>query len=79
MGGKENESKNRTPFKDWLYGKDSSGQPNVIDPTKFKKDNYISETVSLDLKDFEAFYQERKKQLRKEIRRFCNKRTQVKS
>ena len=69
MEGKENGSKNRTPFKDWLYGKDSSGQPNVSDPKKFKKGNYISETVSLDLKDFEAFYQERKKQLRKEIKK----------
>ena len=69
MEGKENESKNRTPFKDWLYGKDSSGQPNMIDPTKFKKDNYISETVSLDLKDFETFYHERKKQLREEIKK----------
>jgi uncharacterized protein with ParB-like and HNH nuclease domain len=69
MEGKENESKNKTPFKDWLYGKDSGGYPNVVDPAKFKKDNYISETISLDFKDFEMFYEERKKLLKTEIKR----------
>lgn len=69
MEGKENESKNKTPFKDWLIGKDTSGHPNMVDPTKFMKDNYISSTSSLDLKDFETFYEERKNQLRTEIRR----------
>jgi uncharacterized protein with ParB-like and HNH nuclease domain len=69
MEGKENESKNKTPFKDWLYGRDSSGHPNVADPMKFKKDNYISESVSLDFKDFEVFYQERKNRFRTEIKR----------
>lgn len=69
MEGKENESKNRTPFKDWLFGKDSNGHPNVVDPVKFKKDNYISDTIGLDLKDFDNFYQERKNRLRTEIKK----------
>jgi uncharacterized protein with ParB-like and HNH nuclease domain len=69
MEGKENESKNKTPFKDWLVGADSGGKPNVPDPVKFEKDNYISENVSLDLKDFLTFYEERKNQLRVEIKR----------
>lgn len=66
MEGKENESKNRTPFKDWLYEKDDDGIPNVPDIQKFRKDNLIP-IVSLDLKDFETFYKSRKEMLRKEI------------
>lgn len=69
MEGKENESKNKSPFKDWLYGKDSHGISNVIDSKKFKKDNYISDTVSLDLKDFDRFYEQRKNKLRSEIKK----------
>lgn len=69
MEGKENESKNKTSFKDWLYGTDPSGQPNVFDKAKFKKDNYISETARLEIENFEEFYQERKEKLKTEIRK----------
>jgi len=69
MEGKENESKNKTPFKDWLYGQDINGHPNVADIAKFKKDNYIPETTSLDFKDFDDFFQTRKNMLRTEIKK----------
>ena len=67
MEGKENESKNKTPFEEWLYGKDSNGTPNVSDVNKFKKDNYIP-VISLEFKDFEKFYEARKNVLKEEIK-----------
>jgi uncharacterized protein with ParB-like and HNH nuclease domain len=69
MEGKENESKNKTPFKNWLYGKDANENPNVSDIDKFKKDNYIPTSLSLDFKDFEYFYEARKNMLRDEIKK----------
>ena len=69
MEGKENESKNKTPLKEWLNGKDANRNPNVVDVAKFKKDNYIPESISLDLKDFENFYQARRDILRREIKK----------
>ena len=69
MEGKENESKNKTPFKNWLYGKDANENPNVSDIDRFKKDNYISTGLSLDFKDFEYFYEARKNMLRDEIKK----------
>lgn len=67
MEGLENESKNKTPLKDWLHGKDSSGNPNVPDIGKFITDNYIPQSISLEFKDFETFFEERKKILREKI------------
>lgn len=69
MEGKENESKNKTPFKNWLYGKDANENPNVSDIDRFKKDNYIPTGLSLDFKDFEYFYEARKNMLRDEIKK----------
>ena len=68
MEGGENISKNKTPFKEWLYGTDENGNPNVIDVEKFIKDNYIPST-SLDLTNFEKFYEERKKILRDQLKK----------
>lgn len=67
MEGKENERKKATPFKDWLHGKDSKGNSNVPDVDKFLKDNYIPNDVSLEFKDFETFYETRKKMLKEKI------------
>jgi len=67
MEGRENESKNKTPFKEWLHGMDANGNPNVTDVDKFKKDNYIPDRTSLNFRDFEDFYEARKKILRNEI------------
>lgn len=69
MEGKENESKNKTPFKNWLYGKDANKNPNVSDIDRFKKDNYISTGLSLDFEDFEYFYEARKNMLKDEIKK----------
>ena len=68
MEGKENESKNKTPFKEWLYGKNSNGNLNVPDVEKFKDDNYIP-AINLDFKDFEKFYEARKDVLKERIER----------
>ncbi len=67
MEGRENESKNKTPFKDWLHGTDSDGNPNVNDVGKFKQDNLIPEDVGLDLADFEEFYSGRTEILKEKI------------
>jgi hypothetical protein len=68
MEGSENISKNKTPFKDWLYGKDDNGNPNVVDVDKFLKDNYIPST-SLELSNFDEFFKERKKILKDELQK----------
>ncbi|GAB4176021.1 MAG: DUF262 domain-containing protein [Calditrichia bacterium] len=62
MEGSENESKNKTPFKLWLNNKNDDEQ------TKFKKDNYIPMNVSLELRDFELFYEKRKEILKNKLR-----------
>lgn len=67
LEGKENETKNKTPLEDWLYGKDRSGSPNVEYIKKFKSDNYIPKNISLKFKDFKKFFEERKKILRDKI------------
>jgi uncharacterized protein with ParB-like and HNH nuclease domain len=59
MEGKENESKSKTPIKNWLYGTGDNNTPNVVDVDKYKVDNYIPENVDLDLDNFEEFYNER--------------------
>jgi len=60
LEGSENESKNKTPFKEWLYGKDGKGNQSVPDIKKFKTDNYIPKDVSLEFKDFDEFHEARK-------------------
>lgn len=55
LEGNENESKNKTPLKDWI----SAG--NTI--------KYFPEGVSLELKDFDIFFDKRKDLMKKEL---CN-------
>ncbi len=62
MEGKENESKNKTPFEEWLNNKSE-----IVDIEKFKTDNHIPINISLDFKDFEVFYDARRNTLRKKI------------
>ncbi len=69
MEGSENESKNKTPFKDWLYGKNADDIPIVSDVDKFLSDNYIPTDESLALDNFEVFFEERKAILRDEIKK----------
>jgi hypothetical protein len=69
MEGRENESKNKTPFKQWLHGTDANGNSNVIDIDKFKKDNYLPDGISLEFRYFEGFFETRKNLLRKEIKK----------
>lgn len=60
LEGGENQSKNASPFKEWLlkeYPKDSTREV-------FLDRNYIDSAVSLELKDFETFFEERKKLLK---------------
>lgn len=56
LAGKENEIKNKTPLKDW------------IDMNPVKNDfDYHMEGISLDLKDFENFYDKRYSLMRKKL------------
>jgi hypothetical protein len=63
LEGLENQSKNKTPLKNWLHGKDSPK-----DIAKYKADNYIDPALSEDFADFEAFYDRRSEQLAAAIR-----------
>lgn len=67
MEGMENEKKNKTPFFEWLHGRDDNGEPNVADTDKFMADNYIPKTVSLEFKNFEALFEQRKLILRDKL------------
>jgi len=69
MEGSENESKNKTPFDEWLHGENIDDIPNVSDINKFLADNYIPKETSLEFKDFEMFFEERKRILRDEIKK----------
>ncbi|MGD6809171.1 MAG: DUF262 domain-containing protein [Candidatus Bathyarchaeia archaeon] len=68
LEGKENESKNKTPIKEWLTGLDANGNANVPDVNKFKQNHYFPDE-SLDFTNFEQFYNARKDLLRNEIKR----------
>jgi hypothetical protein len=68
MEGRENESKQAIPFKDWIAGH-SNGCPNVADVTKFKADNYIPSSINLSINHFDKFYEERRSLLEKAIRK----------
>ena len=67
MEGIENESKNKTPFKEWLCGVGPNRKPNVSDIKKFLTDNYIPGDTSLDFKDFEDFFNRRRERLEEKI------------
>ena len=64
MEGNENESKNKTPFKQWL----DNAYPNGNDREKFMKTNYIPNDDILEFKNFEVFYEKRKKFLKDELK-----------
>jgi hypothetical protein len=68
MEGQENESKQATPFADWITGQ-SNGHPNVADIAKFKADNFIPSSVSLSFKQFDKFYEYRRNLLEQAIRK----------
>jgi uncharacterized protein with ParB-like and HNH nuclease domain len=68
MEGQENESKQATPFKDWIVGH-SNGCPNVADVAKFKTDNFIPSSINLSINHFDKFYEERRSLLEKAIRK----------
>ena len=61
MEGTENESKNKTPLKEWLSSEGKGEQ--------YLRDNYFPDKIDLDIKHFEEFYEERKNILRKEIKK----------
>ena len=71
MEGRENSSKNATPFKDWFEGKDGSGKKNVSDQIKFKEDNFIPNT-EFDFDNFEEFYTKRKELMKLELIKILN-------
>ncbi|MCD5383768.1 DUF262 domain-containing protein [candidate division WOR-3 bacterium] len=64
MEGSENESKNKTPFKDWL----NNTYSDETERNNFMKDNYIPEGISIEFIDFEMFYEKRKKILEEKIK-----------
>jgi hypothetical protein len=66
--GQENESKQATPFSEWIKAK-SSGHPNVPDIAKFKYESFIPPNVRLDFKNFDRFYEQRRLILEQAIRR----------
>jgi hypothetical protein len=68
MEGQENESKQATPFADWITGQ-TNGHPNVPDIAKFKADNFIPNSASLSFKHFSKFYEQRRDLLEQAIRK----------
>lgn len=55
LQGRENESKNKTPLKEWIAkGND--------------RDKFLSEDTSLELEDFRQFYEERKLLMKEQLR-----------
>lgn len=58
LKGGLNKAKSSKPLLDWLQEKN-------ISQKQFKLDNFIPEEVNLEFKNFEEFYTERKKELRK--------------
>ena len=64
LEGIENQQKLDAAFSDWFN--DSN---NVSDKAEYKRINYIPDNVSLDLKDFDTFYEERKKLMVKQLKK----------
>jgi len=61
LEGKENESKNKTPIKDWIKKEN-------IPESKFKEGNHIPESVDLEFSNFDNFYNARELELRKALK-----------
>lgn len=68
LEGSENESKNKTPFYEWLHG-NTNGTPNIADVAKFEADNYIPSNTSYDISNFEIFFKLRKNILKCELKK----------
>ena len=63
LKGSENESKNKTPLKEWMTKKDI-----IPDLDKYKNDNYISNDVSLAFNDFNVFFKKRRKTIKNTLK-----------
>ncbi|AKB27659.1 hypothetical protein MSSIT_0940 [Methanosarcina siciliae T4/M] len=63
MSGRQNSTKNATPFKEWFMQMDES------DRTAFSKNNYLPDDVDLDFENFIVFFKQRKEKLRLELRK----------
>jgi hypothetical protein len=63
MEGRQNESKNASPLREWI------GQMRESERTIFISNNYLPEGIGLDFKDFRSFYQKRKEMLRVELKK----------
>jgi len=57
LEGKENHSKSKTPFAQWI----AQEYPDEIFRNAFRKSQFIPPEISLDLKDFNAFFEARRK------------------
>lgn len=77
MEGRENESKNAKPFKEWLYGKNSSDNKNVADIPKFCSDNYIPLDIEYSFINFDFFYSKRKKLIKEKLQGILNLKTAI--
>jgi uncharacterized protein with ParB-like and HNH nuclease domain len=69
LEGMENIKKSKTPFADWLNSRDENNNPMVNDINQFLADNYIDNGQSLDFKDFIAFYDMRRENLKTRLER----------
>ena len=64
LEGTENQKKNNTPFKEWLENNFTKDDEKRI----FLSKNYIPEDVDLSFKNFEDFFERRKKILKEQLR-----------
>ena len=63
MTGRQNNSKNATPFKEWFMQMDEA------DRTAFSKNNYLPTDIELSFENFIDFFKQRKEKLRLELRK----------
>ena len=70
LEGKENQSKNAMPFDEWLKSRqDRTGEEGEVSDRDrhYLRLNHIPEDVSLEIKDFDEFFEARKLTLRKAL------------
>ena len=63
LEGRENESKNKTHFQEWLKKIEDEG----VDEDKYKLDNYIPLNISYSIENFDEFYMKRREILKQQI------------
>ena len=68
LEGRENESKNKTPFIDWINNVNENGDRRVADKIKYKRDNYIDINVDEGIGSFDDFYNKRRDILKDELK-----------